>query len=377
MFSYWEKKHFFHYDLIVVGSGFVGLSSAIHFKEKFPKASVLVLERGVFPTGASTKNAGFACIGSLTEILDDFWHMTHAEVLALVERRYKGLKSIRKQFGEKNLGYAHTNGYELLDEEMLRALEQLPGVNKLLRPLFKEDVFSQVKNPEKMGFANQIKAVVKNKFEGELDPGLYMTSLWRLAQSVGIRILTGVTVCEVSQDEGIVLGEDGAGEGEVNLEFKAKKIAICTNAFTEKLWQDSAIQPGRGLILLSKPLDFKIPWKGTFHMDKGYVYFRQIDGRLLLGGARNVDFEGEKSMEFKVNPKIKSHLETLAKEVIFPNKPIVWDTEWTGIMAFGKIKSPLIRQVGVKTVVAVRLGGMGVAIGWQVGKELSILLSKM
>ena len=375
MFSYWEKKHFFHYDLIVVGSGFVGLSTAIHYKEKHPKARVLVLERGVFPTGSSTKNAGFACFGSLTEILDDFWHMTQDEVVALVARRYRGLQSIRRQFGDKKLSYSHVNGYELLEESQLSALDELKGVNKLLHPVFKEDVFSIVKKPEKLGFSDQVKAVVKNKFEGELDPGMYMNSLWKLAQEKGIRILTGVSVCEVQKDAGIVLAEDKVGK--VSLEFIATKVAICTNAFTKKLWPDSDIQPGRGLILLSKPVDFEIPWKGTFHMDKGYVYFRQVDGRLLLGGARNRDFEGEKSTDFEVNPKIKSHLEKLATGVIFPGKKIDWDVEWTGIMAFGKIKSPLIQQVGSKTVAAVRLGGMGVAIGWQVGEELSVLLSKM
>ncbi|PZX47483.1 NAD(P)/FAD-dependent oxidoreductase [Algoriphagus chordae] len=375
MFSYWEKKHFFDYDLIVVGSGFVGLSTAIHYKKKHPKANVLVLERGVFPTGASTKNAGFACFGSLTEILDDLGQMTQDEVLGLVERRYRGLKSIRKQFGDKNLDYAPSNGYELLEESQLQAVDQMDAVNKLLQPVFKDAVFSSLKNPEKMRFSDQVKVIVKNKFEGELDPGRYMTSLWKLAQQEGIRILTGVSVCEIRKDEGIILSEDAAGE--TILEFKAKKIAICTNAFTKKLLPESAIRPGRGLILLSEPLGFDIPWKGTFHMDKGYVYFRQVDGRLLLGGARNVDFEGEESTDFLVNPKIKSHLEKLATEVIFPEKTIAWDIEWTGIMAFDKIKSPIIQQVGIKTAVAVRLGGMGVAIGWQVGKELSVLLSKL
>ena len=110
MFSYWEQKNFFNYDLIVVGAGFTGFSTAIHFKEKFPKASVLILERGLFPTGASTKNAGFACFGSLTEILDDLWHMTQSEVLALVEKRYRGLTQIRKVFGDKSLRYVPSGG---------------------------------------------------------------------------------------------------------------------------------------------------------------------------------------------------------------------------------------------------------------------------
>ncbi|PZX59261.1 glycine/D-amino acid oxidase-like deaminating enzyme [Algoriphagus ratkowskyi] len=375
MFSYWEKKHFFHYDLIVVGAGFVGLSTAIHYKAKRPKANVLVLERGIFPTGASTKNAGFACFGSLTEILDDLNHMSHDEVLALVGRRHQGLKAIRRQFGKKKLEYSHSSGYELLEQHQLDAVDKMKDVNCLLHSVFKDEVFSLVKKPMKMGFSDQVKVIVKNKFEGELDPGMYMDSLWQLAQHSGIRILTGVSVCEVQKNEGTVLAEDGAGK--VNLEFKGNKIAICTNAFTKKLWPDSDIEPGRGLILLSKPLDFKILWKGTFHLDKGYVYFRQIDGRLLLGGARNKDFEGEKSIDFEVNPKIKSHLKNIAMDVIFPGKQIGWDMEWTGVMAFGKIKSPLIQRIGPKTVAAVRLGGMGVAIGWQVGKELSELLTKM
>jgi glycine/D-amino acid oxidase-like deaminating enzyme len=67
----------------------------------------------------------------------------------------------------------------------------------------------------------------------------------------------------------------------------------------------------------------------------------------------------------------------LAQDVIFPGRPVEWEMEWTGIMAFGTKKSPIIQQIGKKTAVAVRLGGMGVAIGWQVGKELSELLSDL
>ncbi len=375
MFSYWEQKNFFTYDLIVIGSGFTGLSTAIHYKKKHPKASVLILEKGVFPTGASTKNAGFACFGSLTEILDDFWSMNQDEVVALVEKRFKGLQQMRKTFGDSTLRYRHRHGFELLEEENVKAVDQIGDVNKLLKKLFKKDVFSLVKKPEKMNFSDRVKAVVENQFEGELDPGAYLGGLWQMASLLGIRILTGVAVVEVQKEEGVVIAENSA-KNRV-FEFRGEKVAICTNAFTKKLWPESELEPGRGLILLSKPLDFKFPWKGSFHMDKGYVYFREIDGRLLLGGARNKDFEKEKSIEFETNPKVKSHLERLAKEVIFPNQVIQWDMEWTGIMAFGPKKSPLIQPIGQKAAVAVRMGGMGVALGWQVGKELSQVLSKM
>lgn len=375
MLSYWEQKNFLTYDLIVVGAGFTGLSAAIHFKKQHKKAKVLVLDRGVFPSGASTKNAGFACFGSLTEILDDFWSMTPEEVRSLVERRYSGLQQIRKQFGDKILRYQHRNGYELLVAEQMEALEQLPDINHLLKKIFKKEVFSLVKDPSKFGFSEQVKAVVKNRFEGELDPGAYLNALWDLASTLGIRILSGVSVVEVDHEEGRVLAEK-RDKKEV-FEFKGGKVAICTNAFTQKLWPASPLEPGRGLILLSKPIEGGIPWKGAFHLDKGYVYFREEEGRLLIGGARNKDFEGEKTTEFGVNPQIREQLERLTREVIFPGRAVDWEMEWTGIMAFGPKKIPVIQKIGSKSAVAVRLGGMGVAIGWQVGKELGELLSEM
>ena len=70
--SYWEKETYInHTDLLVVGAGIVGLSTAIHYKERFPSKKVTVIERGYLPTGASSKNAGFACIGSPSELLAD------------------------------------------------------------------------------------------------------------------------------------------------------------------------------------------------------------------------------------------------------------------------------------------------------------------
>ena len=70
--SYWEQKEWLqNIDFTIVGSGIVGLSTAVFLKKRFPKSKILVLEKGILPQGASTKNAGFACFGSLSEILED------------------------------------------------------------------------------------------------------------------------------------------------------------------------------------------------------------------------------------------------------------------------------------------------------------------
>jgi gamma-glutamylputrescine oxidase len=70
--SYWEiKEYFMDVDLLVVGSGIVGLTTAIFYKEKNPGSKILIVERGMLPSGASAKNAGFASFGSTSEILAD------------------------------------------------------------------------------------------------------------------------------------------------------------------------------------------------------------------------------------------------------------------------------------------------------------------
>ena len=70
--SYWEIKSWFkNVDFTIVGSGIVGLSCALNLRKKFPKAKIVILEKGMLPQGASTKNAGFACFGSVSEIVED------------------------------------------------------------------------------------------------------------------------------------------------------------------------------------------------------------------------------------------------------------------------------------------------------------------
>src|SRR5574343_1430185 len=99
--SYWELKHWFaQVDFTIVGSGIVGLHCALALRERFPHRKILILEKGILPQGASTKNAGFACFGSLSEILDDLKSHSEEEVLQLIQKRWSGLQLLRKKLGD-------------------------------------------------------------------------------------------------------------------------------------------------------------------------------------------------------------------------------------------------------------------------------------
>ena len=88
--SYWEIKSWLsNVDYTIIGSGIVGLNCALNLKNKFPKSKILILEKGSFPQGGSTKNAGFACFGSATEIINDLRTHSEKEVVELIKKDRK------------------------------------------------------------------------------------------------------------------------------------------------------------------------------------------------------------------------------------------------------------------------------------------------
>ena len=129
-----------------------------------------------------------------------------------------------------------------------------------------------------------------------------------------------------------------------------------------------------GLIrLITKPIN-NLHIKGAFHLDRGYYYFRNIDNRILFGGGRNLDFQTEETTEFSQTQLIQNKLEELLKTTILPDTPFEIEHRWSGIMGVGNQKKAIVKQLSNNVFCGVRLGGMGVAIGSIVGKELADLL---
>ena len=366
-FSYWEIKSWLtNIDFTIIGSGIVGLNCALQLKKTYPKANILILEKGVLPNGASTKNAGFACFGSLSEILDDLNTHTEAEVLRLINNRIKGLKLLRQTLGDQTINYQAFGGYELFtenDDLFENCLSKKDYINKLLKPMFKAEVFSLKDNI--FNFKNIKNQYIFNAFEGQIDTGKMMSALLQKVQSKGIKILNNITVQSFSENQDSVKVKTN------QFEFLTSKILIATNGFASQL-NIQNVKPARAQVLITKPIkDLHI--KGTFHLDQGYYYFRNINNRILFGGGRNLDFKTEETTELAQTKLIQNKLETLLKTTILPKTNFEIDHRWSGIMGVGKQKNTIVKQVSNNVFCGVRLGGMGIAIGSLIGKELADL----
>ena len=368
--SYWEYDSWLaKTDFTIVGSGIVGLSCALHLRERFPKARILVLEKGILPQGASTKNAGFACFGSMSEILSDLIHHSREEVVNLVSQRWQGIQHLRQLLGDSRIGFRNFGGHEIFqqDQDALfeRCLQNLNEVNTLLKPVFGQAPFRI--QPNLFRFRGVKEQYITHALEGQIDTGKMMVALWQKAVAKGIRILNGL---EVSHFEADVQGvQVMTGE----FEYHTANLLIATNGFASR-FVGKEVQPARAQVLITHPIPgLKI--KGTFHLDEGYYYFRNVGKRILLGGGRNLDIRGETTTEAGLTTQIQERLEQLLQEVILPGKPLEIAQRWSGIMGVGSAKKPIIRQLSDRVFCGVRLGGMGIAIGSLVGRELAALPS--
>ena len=373
MLSYWEKASYVNYDLIVVGGGISGLFTALSFKKNHPRAKIAILERGIFPSGASTKNAGFACFGSVSELIEDSKNMSDESLFNLVKNRVLGLELLKSTISIKKLGLQNNGGYELFFKDDISLKKSMDKINNLLHPIFKKKVF-RFSNDDilKFGFSKeQIRQLIFNPFESQINTGSAIFELQKLVSKKGIIIFTGANVenfnLHSNKNDIIVLNQG------TKITFKSKFLAICSNAFTKKWFPDYDIKPGRGMVVITKPIS-NLKFKGCFHYNKGYNYFRNFGNRIVLGGGRNLDFENEQTTSFGINQTIKNSLIKDLESIILPDIKYELDTEWSGIMSFGKTKEPIIKKITENAVMGVRLGGMGVAIGSLVGKKVSDLL---
>ena len=370
MISIWEKQSFLQADTIIVGGGILGLSTACSIKERQPNKPVVVLERGVLPSGASTKNAGFACFGSLTELVADRETLGESLMLQLVEKRWHGLALLDQRLGTDAMDYQQLGGFELLGEKELVVHRYIDEINNLLFPLFQMEVFHSV--PSKVaefGFnADKVKDIIFNPFEGQIDTGKMMKALARKAQSLGVELLTGAEVTAIHP----------AGENieiEVNdtigtICFTARTAAICTNGFLPALLPGMNVLPGRGQVVITKPIP-GLRINGAFHFDEGFYYFRNYNDRVLFGGGRNLDSASETTTRFSPNERIVNDLKEKLSTIILPGTPFEIDGVWQGIMGFGPTKFPTIELPYPNVFAALGCNGMGVALSSLLGEELA------
>jgi glycine/D-amino acid oxidase-like deaminating enzyme len=286
--------------------------------------------------------------------------MGEEKMWQIAEMRFKGIEKIRKTFSDELIDYDCCGGYECLSSKLtnLQQLEhQLHELNRGLKPITKMDETFVWANEKLASFdLNGFDAMIENKLEGGLHSGKLVQALTKKIQSSGVEILTGVQVKNWEENQqGISLYTHQG------LYFKASQVIICSNAFSNQLLPQLSVQPARGQIIVTTPID-NLKMKGTFHYNEGFYYFRNVSNRILLGGARNKVLEEETTTEMATSEIIQKELERFLSVHLLGQQTYKIEYRWSGIMGFTENKEPLIKHITNRITAIIVCNGMGVAL---------------
>ena len=368
--SIWEQESFYApKDIIIVGAGLMGLWSAWELLQQNPSLRIVILERNSSPLGASTRNAGFACFGSPTELMSDMETMGTNDMLQVVEMRYKGIEKIKQHFSDEAIGFEHCGGYECInkDSRFWPAFDdRISQLNKLLKDITgHRSIFKYAGN--KLGDLGlqHFDTLMENSTEAALHSGKLVQTLTQQLLIKGVSILSGFAVKEWQKGQ---QGFEVLSENQQSI--KGTQLIFCTNAFSNSLLNTTTVEPGRGQIILTSPIT-NLSMKGTFHFDEGYYYWRHLGNRILLGGGRNAAFDAENTTDMNGSDIIRNTLASFLQKHLSPAIQYTIEHSWSGIMGFTENKRPFTGYVKEGAYLAIACNGMGVALTPMIAEKVA------
>ena len=338
--SYWQDSikasPVISADIVIVGAGLAGLSTAYWLKKLEPGMNVVVVDKGIVGAGASGRNAGFITCGST----EHFSRMSSAYGESKAEEIWKfteyNHKLMVEEFGEEVL-WPHCE-YRKLGSWTLAATEhEIEVIKATTSKLQEKDVNVEWYDQEHVAKHLSCEGFYGGAYykdDGEIHPSKYLRLLTR--QTPDVDIYTNHEVFDISPSSNRLQVKTNDSY------FMCDSVVLCTNAWSAQLapWFEDKITPMRGQIIVTEPvIQFLEPAYCSFVLD----YFRQLaDGRVLVGGFRNADVEKEVGFSDEINPIIDKKLEDFLNEhfPILRGKRI--DFRWSGVMGFAADGYPMV-----------------------------------
>lgn len=331
-------------DVLIVGAGFMGRWLAYFLGRMKTPPRTLVIERDRFTYGASSRNAGFLTCGQVSEMLADASdHGDHAVVETFLLRR-RGIQIVRREFPDLPVDACGSTDYD-----------EVTDAGRALAAKFNDAAGEEiyVVRPSRLG------GRVRPAFFNRADGGVQPVSLLRLLRdrTPGTRFVFNTTAKRVAGGNAVL----DTPHGEQSVEYG--RAFLCVNGFAANLDASSNVVPGRGQVIVTSPVSAETE-RTLGYMNRGYDYFRFVDGRLLLGGGRDRFASERGADELQPTGDVLDHLKGRAKEILGHGEFRV-DHHWAGVMGFvggGHLGGSPRRKLDDKTEMIAGFGGMGVAL---------------
>ncbi len=357
-------------DVVIVGGGITGLSSALHLGEL--GNSVVLLEAHEIAWGASGRNGGQVNPG---------WKMMPSEIETLYGRD-RGKRVCAMIDGACDLVF------DLIDRH---GIDCAPRRAPYFRAAYGARGNKEVEQWVREWGARGAPVSLKNEKEthelmgstffhggmedargGSLQPLSYCYGLARAAAQAGAELFTQSRARRVERVNG-----DWRVTTQNGQSVSAQFMLVATNGYTDELWSGlkKQIVPVASLQVASRPLPEHVlrsvlPHGHHLSDSRRAMIYCRIDetNRFQIGGRGR-----------PLSPT-RQHADTrhLQKEAcrIFPQlKEIEWEFEWGGLVAITKSHVPHLVELGDNAYAGMGYNGRGVAMGTMMGKQLAELVA--
>jgi len=299
-------------DVAIVGAGITGCSAALRLAEA--GRSVRIHDARGVAEGASGRNGGFALRGGASrydiaretygrEQAAGLWHWTERALDRMVEI---GGDSIRRT-GSLRLAFDAEEREEIRGE--FEAMRE-DGVAAEWIDETREPFHGAILHPE----------------DAALQPARFVRRLAARAAEAGVEIREHDQVGDIAA-------------------LDARQVVVATDGYGHGLVPELAdlIWPTRGQVIVSAPLG-RMLYDRPHYARQGFDYWQQLpDGRLVLGGFRDVSIMDELTDVEETTPTIQSSLESFMAELIGEQPEITH--RWAGIFGLTQDMLPLVGRI--------------------------------
>ena len=367
--SHWQRHHSFTTtdvttDVLVVGGGYVGLSTAFWITELRPDLKVTVIEAAQCGAGASGRNAGFLTHGSATfyKALTAKWGKENALKIS--------------KFAEESIDLVH--------QHVLKSSPEIKAERATSLTLFQnEDLFSDWKsdefNPLDFRFNwkdhDDLPTHLQGKFFGayelgpefKINPLELLGSLKKLLASRKVQILERVMAANITP-HGVMT--------EINF-IKAKQVVLALNGyFSEFHPQFSDVIVPRRAQMLAVELEENFDCPSLHYDSPERVYWKKVSDKILIiGGKRLLDEKNETGNFEKLSPKIQMGLEDYLSTRLGLKYKVI--NRWSGTMGFTEHELPIVSKINapLETFMVGGFSGHGMGLGFRTAQDVAELVT--
>jgi glycine/D-amino acid oxidase-like deaminating enzyme len=357
-------------SVAVLGGGITGVATS-YWLSQFGKPSVL-LERQVVAAGATGRNAGFLLEG------------TAPAYDALVERHGRATAGALWRFTAENrdrliaaceresLGCEVTRCGSVVAASSVGEFEGLRRQAALLtEDGFRCEVWERAQMLDRLNGVGGFVGGMYNERDAGLNPVRFVRALAGVSEQRSVQIFEGSPVRSLEREGRHWRVATPSGS------VRAESVVLGLNAYTAMVdpsWQ-GLVDPVRGQVLATAPVGREM-FANLFYANHGFEYWRQLpDGRVVLGGLRQLAMADEVGMLDTLHPRIQDALTRYLRDLGVP--PYVQVTHrWSGVMGFVRDRLPLIGPVPDRPGLYIAGGysGHGLAFAFLAGRMIAQLI---